>query len=91
VKHPNQQTNYRVPTRSPFERQANGKYLVEKLIDDGHGDARWVVMSFGDQDRDARPGQELDQLIRRAHALEGRVRIVRQNGRVLVWDSEDRS
>lgn len=88
MRHPNQRTNYRVPLKSPFERQADGKYLIEKLVDDGNGDDRWVVMSFGDPYPDAAPGQELDHLIRRAIALEGVVRIVRQKGRVLVWESE---
>lgn len=93
MRHPNQRTgygnrpNYVGPARSPYETSATGKYLVEKLMEEGTPTERWVCMSFGDIDHGARPGEEFDLLIRRAETLEGTVRIVRQKGRVLVWET----
>lgn len=82
-----QTTGYAVALKSPHERAVTGKYWIEKLIDAGTAEERWVCMSFGDSDHDAAPGQELDRLIRRGIALEGKVRIVRLRDRVLVWES----
>lgn len=86
----NQRTNYGKPLvdYSPFERQASGKYFVDKLVHDSEAvPARWVVMSYGDSDKFASPGKELDKLIQRAEALEGTVRIRRSADDVIVWES----
>ncbi len=69
-----------------FERAADGRYFVEKLVNAGTPEERWACMSYGDADRDARAGKGLDRLIQRAEVLEGTVRIRRRDD-VIVWES----
>lgn len=86
MRHRAQTTGFRRPLAapSPFERVANGRYFVQKLVDD-----EWRVMSYGDVDRDAGVGRELDKLIQRAEVLEGSVRIVRSKDGVVVWEPKE--
>jgi hypothetical protein len=76
-------------TKGIGERRLTGRFVLEKWLTNPEGfGGRWVAMSVGDPDRNARPGHELDHFLKQAKALEGKTRLRNTKSGEVVWPPE---